>query len=330
MLYFSLSSNKNAAILIYFIFSRHMSSMPGSSETTNRGNSGVSSVRHMMAGTRISDSSNTYDSSNDDQSTSAPQNTSSEPEPGPSTSRTTTPADPGSSRVRPSRTRTARKTYPPSRFFRMQRNGRQQQLANFLGRRYLLRNDRSQLRSGVVHKPFCNRMTMTTRTLDFISNNAAASGVLTAEILSSMTRRLDLLLMDQTRYGLTGPENRSVPSNLEHSLRTILNRCRTRMNRVLGVDATANQDNDSITVTSDGASRYSAREALVTIIDTLTRFFSENNSLSSMSQSVQHQVQGVLGLSLLVSEILLLRIVDSIPPPSRGNIALILALAFNW
>lgn len=291
--------------------------MPGSSDAANPGNSGVSSVRHMMAGTRISDSSNTYDSSNDDQSTSVPQNTSSEPEPGPSTSR----AD--STRVRPSRTRTARKTYPPSRFFRMQRRGRQQQLANFLGRRYFLKNDRLHCRTGVVHKPFSSRA-MTTRTLDFIANNASTSGFLSADTLTSMTRRLDLLLMDQTRYGLTGPENRNVPSNLEHSLRTTLNRCRTRMNRVLAVTADANQDNDSITVTSDGASRYSAREALVSIIDTLTRFFSENNSLSSMSRSVQQQVQGVLGLSLLVSEILLLRIVDSIPPPSRGNFTQIL------
>lgn len=283
--------------------------MPGS-DTTNRNNSGVSSVRHMMAGTRISDS-NTYDSSNDDQSTSATQNTSSEPEPGPSTSRV------DSGRVRPSRTRSARKTYPPSRFFRLQRNGRQQQLANFLGRRYLLRNDRSQMRTGAVHKPFCNRFA-TARTLDFISNNPSVYG-LTTETISSMTRRLDLLLMDQTRYGLTGPENRAVPSSLEHMLRTTLSRCRTRMNRVLGVNSDPNQDNDSITVTSDGASRYSARDTLVSIINTLTRFFTECDSLTSVSQSMQHQIQGILGLSLLVSEILLLRIVDSIPPPSRGK-----------
>lgn len=285
-----------------------MGNMPGGDTTTTRTNSGVSSVRHMMAGTRISDS-NTYDSSNDDQSTTpAPQNTSSEPEPGPSTSRVDT------NRVRPSRTRSARKTYPPSRFFRMQRHGRQQQFPNFLWRRYLLRNDR---RSGVLHKPFCNRFT-TARTLDFAAASTSTGG-LSAETLSSMTRRLDLLLMDQTRYGLTGPENRVVPNNLEHTLRTNLARCRARMNRVLNAPADSNQDTEGVTVTSDGASRYTARESLVSIIDTLTRFFSENNSLSSVSQSVQHQIQGVLGLSLLVSEILLLRIVDSIPPPSRGN-----------
>lgn len=293
-----------------------MSNMPGNSDPTSGSNFGVSSVRHMMAGTRISDS-NTQDSTNDDQSTSASQNISSEPEPGPSTSRL------DSARVRPSRTRTARKTYPPSRFFRMQRHGKQQQLANFLGRRYLLRNDRSQMRSGAVHKSFSNRLP-TARTLDFFSTNTASSGLLSAETLSSMTRRLDLLLMDQTRYGLTGPENRNVPNNLEHTLRTTLSRCRTRMNRVLGVTGDANQDNDSLTVTADGASRYSAREALVSIIDILTRFFSENTTLALLSQSVQHQIQGVLGLSLLVSEILLLRIVDSIPPPSRGNFMLIL------
>lgn len=290
-----------------------MGNMPGS-ESANRSNLGVSSVRHMMAGTRISDS-NTYDSSNDDQSTSVSHNTSSEPEPGPSTSRM------DSGRVRPSRTRSARKTYPPSRFFRLQRHGRPQQLANFLGRRYFLRNDRSQMRSGVVHKQFYSRIPMppTARMLDFLCNNSSSYGLLSAEALSSMTRRLDLLLVDQTRYGVTGPENRIVSSTSEQSLRTTLIRCRMRMNRVLGVTAQSHQSNESITVTSDGASRYSARETLVSIINILTRFFCEVDSLAPVSQSVQHQIQGVLGLSLLVSEILLLRIVDSIPPPSRGN-----------
>lgn len=90
------------------------------------GNSGVSSVRHMMAGTRISDPQPYDDSQTEEPPPPIPhpppppppppappaENTNCEPEPGPSTSR----SDPG--RVRRARTRCARKTYPPSRFHR--------------------------------------------------------------------------------------------------------------------------------------------------------------------------------------------------------------------
>lgn len=123
--------------------------------------------------------------------------------------------------------------------------------------------------------------------------------------------------MDQTRYGLMTHEHRSVSANMEQVLRTNLYRCRARMNIIMGVTSDSNEDSDAVTVTSDGAIRFTSRNTLVGIIDNLTRFLCDSSS-ALQTQSVQNQIQGILGLSLLVSEILLLRIVDSIPPPTRG------------
>lgn len=113
--------------------------------------------------------------------------------------------------------------------------------------------------------------------------------------------------------------SRSVSSDLENTVRSMLSRCRARMNRVLGLPLNTPQGNETISVTSDGASRYSARSTLSVIIETLTRFFDQTMNLT-LTASQQNQIQGVLGLSLLLSEILLLRIVDSIPPPTGMNL----------
>lgn len=274
------------------------------------GNSGVSSVRHMMAGTRISDN-HPYDLSREETS-SAPQNSSSEPEPGPSTSR----SDP--TRMRSARTRSARKTYPPSRFFRMQRQGRRPHLANFFSKKYMPRDMRI-IRRSFSHKPYSGRSTG--RNNDHPNLNLF---ILSPDMLTSMTRRLELLLMDQTRYiGMLENEDTTnsepVSSDLENTIRATLMRCRARMNRVLGFPPNFTRPTESVTVTADGASRYSARNTLSAVIDTLSRFFDENTNLR-MSPSMQNQIQGVLGLSFLLSEILLLRIVDSIPPPTGMNL----------
>lgn len=275
--------------------------------------SGVSSVRHMMAGTRISDNY-PYDPSREETS-SAPQNSSSEPEPGPSTSRTDR-CDP--SRIRNARNRSARKTYPPSRFFRMQRQGRRPHLANFFSKRYVPRDMRT-IRRCFPHKPYNGRPTG--RSNDHPSINLF---ILSPDMLASMTRRLELLLMDQTRYiGMLENDDASnsetVSSDLENTIRATLTRCRARMNRVLGYPPNFSRPNESVTVTADGASRYTARNTLSTVIDTLSRFIDENTNLR-MSPSMQNQIQGVLSLSFLLSEILLLRIVDSIPPPTGMNL----------
>lgn len=112
----------------------------------------------------------------------------------------------------------------------------------------------------------------------------------------------------------------SVSGDLENTVRSMLSRCRVRMNRILGLPQNSPvQGNETISVTSDGASRYGARSTLSVIIETLTRFFDQNTNLT-LTASQQNQIQGVLGLSLLLSEILLLRIVDSIPPPTGMNL----------
>lgn len=87
----------------------------------------------------------------------------------------------------------------------------------------------------------------------------------------------------------------------------------------MGLPANFVQTPISVAVTSDGASRFKVRNILSVVIDTLTRFFDENTNLT-LSPSIQNQMQGILSLSLLLSEILLLRIVDSIPPPTGMNL----------
>jgi hypothetical protein len=83
---------------------------------------GMMSVRQMLAGTRISDSS-PYDSQSEE---ATPQN------PQPSTATASTSAEPSQPRPRSS----GRKTYPPSRLFRLQRHNRRSLFVNFFPRRY--------------------------------------------------------------------------------------------------------------------------------------------------------------------------------------------------
>lgn len=132
--------------------------------------------------------------------------------------------------------------------------------------------------------------------------------------MSTSCRYIGLLETDEQ------PSTQSISSDLENTVRSTLSRCRVRMNRVLGLSPSLQPNTERVSVTNDGASRYTARNTLTMIIDTLTGFFDQHHTNLTLAPSQQNQIQGVLGLSLLLSEILLLRIMDSIPPPTGINL----------
>lgn len=79
------------------------------------------------------------------------------------------------------------------------------------------------------------------------------------------------------------------------------------------------RSDSSTAVTQDGESRYGARHTLSTIIESMSRYFEEVGS-SNIPQSIKIQIHSVLVMALLLTELLLLVIVDSIPPPSGINL----------
>lgn len=72
-------------------------------------------------------------------------------------------------------------------------------------------------------------------------------------------------------------------------------------------------------VTQDGETRFAARQTLGSIIESMSRYFEEVGS-SNIPQSIKIQIHSMLVMALLLTELLLLVIVDSIPPPSGINL----------
>ncbi|CAH0557203.1 unnamed protein product [Brassicogethes aeneus] len=340
-----------------------------------RNNAGVSSVRQMMAGTRISDngpdeapevtateppaapssnsSSATTSARNSEQSCSSSgggvvneggssprsrlrsirsrldqmisrmsDSSSARTNPPPPAEPSTSSADATADSSAPPRSRprgSSRKTYPPSRFFKSQRFCRRPSLVHFLSRRYLNRGDRSARQ---------NTQSSSSRSSEAFSNRQPTSlsnySVINSSTLSFMTRRLESLLTEQMRH-FTRPaaetSHRSYASiDLgEHILALRLHGCMLRINRVLG-GSSVRPAPPSMAVTADGASRYGARHTLGVIVDGMSRHVEEMGSSSTFSQSMRLEMHGVLAMSLLLSELCLLQVVDSIPPPTGMNL----------
>ncbi|KAL1494862.1 hypothetical protein ABEB36_010380 [Hypothenemus hampei] len=302
---------------------------------------GVSSVRQMMAGTRISDSS-PCDSPNDEPGPSGirtQQSSNADPSHAqPSTSSGTTfnsdQSGPSSGIPSQSRRSTNRKTYPPSRYVRLARqHQRRPTLVHWFAKRSTNRPtfDRGirptpQSRSGPSRPPAAH------------SSGSAPSQIfnywnINPATLSLMTRRLERLMSDQmrifTRVADESPTSSTRPSASvdlgENILALRLHGCLLRINRVLGnrIESSSLRNPRSeaspAAATQDGASRYAARHTLSLIVDGMSRYIEElgNGSVSNMMRT---QIHGVLAMSLLLIELLMLQVVDSIPPPSGINL----------
>lgn len=144
---------------------------------------------------------------------------------------------------------------------------------------------------------------------------------LLTETLPAITRRLVCYLMEHARImgtSLQPPVNVNFNIDVGECLLMLrLNNCRLRVNRLLG--SLANFRHENTTVTRDGRCRYGVRHALVSAIDTIASYM-EGNRNANFSQNLRDNVSEVIELSLLLSEILLLQIVDSIPPPTGMNL----------
>lgn len=323
---------------------RHLRNVLGDAPSSTPG---VSSVRQMMAGTRISDSS-PYDSQPEEteretqptseepgpSSSSTSNNTSSvneNPEPDPEPAPTTS-SSASSSLPRPPRPRgSSRKTYPPSRYFRLQRQSRRPSFVQYLSRRFLNRDRHN--------RPSHSTRQGSSRLIQELQNRMNCN-ILTPASLSLMTRRLERLLNEHmqpfTSGGMGGttsssgsnqPQSPGTPPPPlrvsihmgEQILAIRLHSCCLRLNRILGSEANLRSDS-SVTVTSDGYSRLNARNMLGIVADGMTRYISNLDSNTTVSAHFREQLYGVLALALLLCELLLLQIVDSIPPPSGMNL----------
>ncbi|XP_017769522.1 PREDICTED: uncharacterized protein LOC108557506 isoform X2 [Nicrophorus vespilloides] len=275
---------------------------------------GVSSVRQMMAGTRISDSS-PYDSPTDEGLLQTQTQLQTQLQPQPHTSSQTQPQP----QPQPSTSRGERTNV---------QNDQSQQINNNNRSRARRPYPRTTAKERVIRRNIYRRFLPTRANTrpslpDFPRNRTAISNLFNPETLPSMTRRLEHYLMEHGRYiGRT-----IIPPNAgstlrsdvaEHMMMLRLNNCRQRINVFLGINEDVNR-NEISSVNVDGTSRFGARQALSSIVDCLSRHM-EYNSSPHMNANVRSQIWEVIELSLLLSEILLLQIVDSIPPPTGMNL----------
>lgn len=272
--------------------------------------SSLSRVRQMMAGTRISDSS-PYDSPNED-STIENHN---------DTRETELNTNENNTNIHQNTTinsNSTRKSYPRC-IFLMQRHFRRGSVGNILQRRCLSRE--RLMRRHSFRKSFTYRSLISRIPTDLTTNrNPENVNQLSSETLRSLTRRLETFLMEHGRHigRVLEPSRNSTTSTDkdEYVMMLRLNQCRTR---ILGQESpnSYNIRRQTNSVTTDGSVRYNAREVLTASIESLSGYIVNGTNITP---SLRILIWNVVDLSLLLSEILLLQIVDSIPPPSGMNL----------
>lgn len=265
-------------------------------------------VRQMMAGTRISDSS-PYDSPNESTSENVTN----------SNETATHSNDTNANGHQHSTARSQpRKAYPRC-IFLAQRNPRRGSVGNILQRRCLSRE--RIMRRNSFRRSFTYRSLLLRTPTDLTNRSIESGGLLSSDSLRSLTRRLESFLMEHGRHiGRVVEPTRASTSGTdrdEYIMMLRLNKCRARIYR-LGPDSLGNSiiRRQTSSVTTDGSSRYNARDMLTMAIENLSELMNAPNITSSL----RLMVWNVVDLSLLLSEILLLQIVDSIPPPSGMNL----------
>ncbi|KAK5645652.1 hypothetical protein RI129_004116 [Pyrocoelia pectoralis] len=293
---------------------RHINNLSG-----NDGRStGVSSVRQMMAGTRISDSSPSNSSVEDD-STPSPNVDTNRPSTneGPSTS-----TDGVTSQL-PRQRITARKSFPPSRLLHIQRQNRRFAVVNFLPRRYSPRE--RTMRRRVYLRAFSARSNSVRFGSEMYEGGYREESRVNCEYFAFIIRKLEFLLTEYIR-SLGRPSNTEpvIPGieARENDTVRLLSVCRTRLNRLSGQPCGCHTEPSNVegsSVTIDGASRSLARITLTSHLTTMLQFIEENSN-NHISQNIRSQIKNAIDLTFLLCDILLLHIVDSIPPPTGMNL----------
>ncbi|XP_050503756.1 uncharacterized protein LOC114330203 isoform X2 [Diabrotica virgifera virgifera] len=298
---------------------RHLGNSSGSPgvASSRSSRSGVSSVRHMMAGTRISDSTpgesgadsrrpyRTFHSRIHGEGSGGSCRTeglgSQRTDGGnPSGEGTSSGSNPLTNSVLRSG---GRKTYPPSKMCRSTPST-------------------STTSNNTSPEPFSPSSSFNSRYQ--LSSNYS---VINANTMGLMTRRLEILLTEEMAAFTTTNQPRQTPARDRESPSTIdlgehilahrLNGCILRMNRILGNPNSASLNlyraDPILAVTQDGVSRYGARHTLSLIIDSMSRHVED---LGDSRIPHGQQMHGVLAMSLLLTELMFLVVVDSIPPPT--------------
>ncbi|KAK4879040.1 hypothetical protein RN001_007186 [Aquatica leii] len=280
-------------------------------------NTGVSSVRQMMAGTRISDSSPGNSSVEEDLTTNRPST-----EPNTSIFQDASSSGSGLNESNPPRQRLpARKSFPPSRLLHIQRQSRRFAVVNFLPRRYSPR-DRT-IRRRVYFRTFSARPNPVRFGAELYERAFQENSRISYDSLVYIQRKLEFLLTEYIKRIGVPATNQPIPHGFEEretDIVKILSLCRSRINRLSGQtveDTNSRMEGTSVTV--DGVSRTLARCTLSCLLNNILRFLEENAS-TSITQNVRSQIRNAIDLTSLFCDILLLHIVDSIPPPTGMNL----------
>lgn len=280
--------------------------------------SNMSNVRQMMAWTRISDPSPSSESAQSSTELSTP-------EPSPSTPDIPTTSTSRSSASSSNESRTNLNPNPQSYIMaRFRQNHIKKRAQNRLyWRRRTMRNENPNFAPRRFSRSFNQYRDMTSRQ---IRNPDTRESNLTEVTVSLMIRGLENLLMQNSRLvGRPDSYNSPERNNMERrvlSERVIQNRLRNarqRLNQLNGFEsqntsyhnesveyATACSRNDSV--------RYEARLKLSVYIETFTRFIENRNS--PIPQSLNDQIKILIELTLLLTDLLLLQIIETIPASS--------------
>ncbi|XP_044750242.1 uncharacterized protein LOC123310695 isoform X2 [Coccinella septempunctata] len=280
--------------LLLVELSTYVRSRSGESRSTS-----MSSVRQMMAGTRISDSSPGNTQSNRDPVVNTPTN-----EPGPSTSTGSRNTSQNSS----ARSRgLTRKTYPPSRLNRPRELGFS--------------------RSGRHSR---DAASTTPSTLPTVAPPHTFS-VINVPTLVRIDRRLQSIIDDHsTRFSYLNElvyrpnsPRRLVHEVGEHTLALRLRESITRTNRLIGnifnANVVRNYRIDSTTSLRHGIERYYERTLLSLIIDGISGYLDQNVD-RPMPTEVRTRMQSVLQLAMVLSDLLLLYTIISLSPTTDVNL----------
>ncbi|XP_045471947.1 uncharacterized protein LOC123678778 isoform X2 [Harmonia axyridis] len=266
--------------------STYVRSRSGESRSTS-----MSSVRQMMAGTRISDSNPLDVQNNADTNNPTP---SCDPEPGTSTSEGN--SSQGSARSRGS----PRKTYPPSRLNRPRESG--------------------------GSRPVRNTRSTSSSSTSFPSIHTFSE--INVFTLIRMDRRLQSLIDDHSRFShypdfLSANPRRVVHEVGEHHLALRLRESIARTNRLIGnifnANVVRNYRIDSSTSMRHGIERFYERNILSFIIDGISSHLDQNGGVL-MSSEMRTRMQHVLQLAMMISDLLLLYTINSLAPTTDVNL----------
>lgn len=294
---------------------RHLS-LVNSSTSERRSN--LSNVRQMMAWTRISDPSSESAQSSTEQSTTEPNTDR------PSTSRSSASSSNNESRPPPSYMNRFRHAHIKKRMY-WRRRCMKDNNPHCNPRRYF--------RGGHNHREMCSR----TGRSDF---QGRSDWNLTELSVSLMIRRLEHLLTQQSF--LLGRRDQAPDRNhveyrvqSERIIQSRLRAARQRLNRVNGLISNDFNNMDepleysSVLGGRNDFIRYGTRLRLSGFIETLTRFIERHNNFPT---ALNDQIKIMLDLAVLLTDLLLLQIMESIPDlsgsildPERESLSRIIA-----